>query len=756
MSLPLPVPILLVDDRPANLLALEALLASPEHEIVTVPSGDDALTQIAQRDFALVLLDVQMPTMDGFETASKMRHYLGERGRQVPIVFVTGIDSSPARVLQAYAAGGAVDFIQKPVEAEVIRAKVAVFVALHRARERLVLERQEARRRLNALTELALGLSSARRRDEVATVIVDHGMRAAVADTCTLYTLDESETALELIGQRGTAPEVVDRIRRISETEGNPASFATFRAGTSTWAESEEDYRRIFPAVAAMKADGKRARAFWSMPLIVEGRPVGLLGMGFYEPRTFSPEERAFVGAFTQQCAQALLRVLRLAREEEARTIEARDRMRSAFLARAGEALVSSLDYESTLTTVAQLAVLGLADWCTIDLVEPGATTPRQVTVAHTDPKKVEYARKLGERYPPDRNAPTGSPQVIRSGKSELYKEIPAALVEAGAKDAEHLRIIRELRLESAMVVPLRARTRVLGAITLIYADSGRRYTDDDLAFAEDFARRAAMAIENATALRETEEARAREQALRAEAEANGQFREVFLGILGHDLRNPLGAIDMAAALLRRNAEARETKLLDRMVLSSRRMSRMIEQILDLTRSRVGGGLELKPAPINLAEVLTLVIDELRVAHPARALELRSPPSLPGAWDRDRLEQVFSNLVSNALQYGLASSPVTVEARDEGASVGIKVHNDGPPIAEDLRLRLFDPFRRGARDSRTSHTQGLGLGLFISREIVVAHDGTIEVQSNATDGTTFYVTLPRTKSALPSNEATPR
>jgi signal transduction histidine kinase len=684
----------------------------------------------------LVLLDVQMPTMDGFETASKMNRFLAERGRGVPIVFVTGIDISPAHILEAYAAGG-VDVIEKPIIPEVLRRKASVFVELYRARS-------DERRRLQALTTLARELSPARTRSEVAAVIVDHGMRFAQADISTLHVLNEATGALELIGERGVAPEVVERIRRMTDSSEHAENFASLRAGAAAWAEDDADYQRIYPALATIKAEARRARAFWRMPLVVESRPIGLLGMGFYEPRRFSAEDRAFVEAFGMLCAQALLRALRLEREE-------RDHVRTVFLAKAGEALVSSLDYSATLKTVAQLAVPQLADWCSIELLDPDAPESRQAAVAHVDPEKVESARQLSERYPPDRSASTGVPQVIRSGKSELYTEIPAALLEAAARDAEHLRLIRELRLESAIVVPLRTPRRILGAMSFIYAESGRHYTENDLAFAEDFARRSAMAIENSVALRESEEARALERRLRAESEANGRFQEVFLAILGHDLRNPLGSIDMAAAMLRKSADDRTRRLLDRMMASSQRMTRMIEQILDLTRSRIGGGLEIQRQPGDLTEILSQVVDELRALYPSRLLEFRCPPSLQGSWDRDRLAQVFSNLVGNAIQYGVATNPVTIEAIGDDSSVAIRIHNDGPSIPEELRSKLFDPFRRGYRDSRSTHTEGLGLGLFISHEVIVAHGGSIDVQSGAATGTTFRVLLPRNPPDLRSS-----
>jgi signal transduction histidine kinase len=183
--------------------------------------------------------------------------------------------------------------------------------------------------------------------------------------------------------------------------------------------------------------------------------------------------------------------------------------------------------------------------------------------------------------------------------------------------------------------------------------------------------------------------------------------------------------------------------VLDRMKSSSRRMSRMIEQVLDLTRSRLEGGLAITPASMDLRDTLTGIVNELLMAHPSRSIVLRCQP-LRGTWDPDRLEQVFSNLIANAIHYGQAETPVTVDARQENGMILVDVHNDGEPIPEELRVELFNPFRRGSRDSRASKTAGLGLGLYISRQIVLAHRGGLEARSSTSEGTTFRVKLPHT------------
>ena len=171
--------------------------------------------------------------------------------------------------------------------------------------------------------------------------------------------------------------------------------------------------------------------------------------------------------------------------------------LRQRFLAEAGQLLATSLDYEQTLERVARMIVPGLADWCGIEMVDEQGES-HQVAVAHVDPAKVEMAHDLRRRYPPDRDAPTGVPAILRGGPAELYSDIPEELIERAARDEEHLRLIRELGMRSGMAVPMRLGGQTLGVITLVSAESGRRFDEDDLAFMQDLALRAATAVQNA------------------------------------------------------------------------------------------------------------------------------------------------------------------------------------------------------------------------------------------------------------------
>jgi signal transduction histidine kinase len=418
-----------------------------------------------------------------------------------------------------------------------------------------------------------------------------------------------------------------------------------------------------------------------------------------------------------------------------------RDEQR-AFLLWAVDELNSSLDYEQTLAAVTRMAVPGLADWCAVDLVEGGAR--KRVAVAHVDPAKLTFIEELERKYPADSESATGTPQIIRTGKAEFIAEIPRELIAATAVDHEHLRLIDSLQLHSYIGVPLTVRDSTIGAITLVMAESERRYTSHDLEFAEALADRAALAIENARLFREVAKASAATQALlesetlrRTEAENAGRFADVFIGILGHDLRNPLNAILMAAQLMRlRPADA---KTVERIQSSALRMSAMVMQLLDLARSRLGGGIEVARTDTDLALIVNAVVEELRLIHPEREIQVEMDRTW-GSWDGGRLAQVLSNLVGNALEHGIQAKPVSIRVVQTADEVTVSVRNEGPPIPPELLPTLFEPYRRVM--ARGEGSKGLGLGLFITQQIVLAHGGRLDVHSDDS-GTTFAVVLPQ-------------
>ncbi|HEX3344207.1 MAG TPA: hybrid sensor histidine kinase/response regulator [Polyangiaceae bacterium] len=217
------------------------------------------------------------------------------------------------------------------------------------------------------------------------------------------------------------------------------------------------------------------------------------------------------------------------------------------------------------------------------------------------------------------------------------------------------------------------------------------------------------------------------------------RLRSLFLGVVGHDLRDPLNAIFMAAQLMAATAcsDANHAKNARRIEGAARRMKRIIEDILDLTRGQLTEGIPTTPRPTDLGAVCKTIVDESQLTHPGRPVELEVRGEVTGLWDPERLARVAANIVGNALAYG-DEGAIRVHVLDEGDRVALAVHNRGAPIDEAKLPTLFEPFHRGETTAA-----GLGLGLYIAREIVRAHRGTIEVTSTASEGTTFTVLLPR-------------
>jgi phosphoserine phosphatase RsbU/P len=230
------------------------------------------------------------------------------------------------------------------------------------------------------------------------------------------------------------------------------------------------------------------------------------------------------------------------------------------------------------------------------------------------------------------------------------------------------------------------------------------------------------------------------------EREQEGRFRERFIGVLGHDLGNPLAAIRLSsAALLSRESLAPDVRrVVQRIDGSADRMARLVKQLLDFTRARMAGGIPLRPRDMALDEVCRRVIAELELAHGDRSIQLEVRGDCHGFWDEERLAQVLSNVVANALQHSPPGTPVSVRLEGVESLQRVEVHNAGPPIPEALRSRLFEPFHRAkCTAARPPRTGGLGLGLYIVAQIIQAHGGTVEVSSTVEEGTSFVLLLPR-------------
>ena len=342
--------------------------------------------------------------------------------------------------------------------------------------------------RLAMLARVTGELVRAEDLDALSRIITSHSADAVGATIASLV-LREGEERLRLVALRGGE-------------EGEAEQWASFPIDASTpageVARTGQPLLLTGSAVIEERYPDMRRRGERSvlcLPLNVADRTVGVIGLSFPGVRMIDDAELEFLEILADSCAQAVLRI-------EAQAAASLSNERLAFLVDASAELSSSLDYGQTLAKVAQLVVPTFADWCAIDVVEDDRLN--RVAVAHVDPEKVQLARSLEERYPSNPDAPRGAWHVLRTGVAELIPEITDEMLTASARDEEHLRIALDLRLRSAIIVPLIAHERVLGVMTWVAAESERRYTEDDLAFAEDVARRAAVALDNAELHSET------------------------------------------------------------------------------------------------------------------------------------------------------------------------------------------------------------------------------------------------------------
>lgn len=343
-----------------------------------------------------------------------------------------------------------------------------------------------------SLLQLAEALSSVATPSAIGELAVTRAADLLAADAATAFVTHPA--GLEQVHSRGwpaelTAPYLLLELRR-----GRPLSDAVLDANP-VWLEDSDQWRARYPEMAPVHlAGGYEASA--CLPLRVDDRNVGALVFSFLRPRAFTGEERDYLLAVAALCAQALDRARLYVAEQEARAAAEWQRDRSAFLAEASLVLDAPMSVEDRLRRLADLVVPEVADWCTVTLV--GDHQVEQIAVTHRDPAKVAFAREVQERYPPDPDAPGSSLHVARTGTPSFIAEIADELLVAAARDATHLELLRAIGLHSAMTVPLLVRGRSLGSLALVSAESRHVFDRADLAFAEQLAGRAALALDNA------------------------------------------------------------------------------------------------------------------------------------------------------------------------------------------------------------------------------------------------------------------
>ncbi len=533
--------------------------------------------------------------------------------------------------------------------------------------------------------------------------------------------------------------------------------------GAALYSASTGDARgRPMGVAAELSLDGARSSALFGLPttglrwaepagpdgsiacvlLQAGGAALGTLSLAF--AADVRPDG-ALVAAAARECGRALDRA-RLAEVGKAAGA------RLDLLAEAGALVAGAPEKAETLSELTALAVPRLCDFAALDLLENGAL--RRLAAAHRDPGKSWLLRELGRTRVPSETPAEPAAQVALEGRPALYPELPEPALEAMASSDHEAALLRELAPTSALSVPIVVKGVLCGVLSLGMADSGRALQAADLPVAEELARRAAWVLERAQLRGEADResgdrrrAEADRERLRFELKEAIQVRDSFLSIASHELKTPLTALQLAIQSAARTVatldQSPERDLCEKRLSVGekqiKRLNALVDQLLDISRIQLGR-LELHPEELDLCALIRELAERTAGEFQSAGTELtiRLPPSLVGCWDGDRIDQVLSNLLSNALKYG-AGKPVLLEVQALPGLARITVRDQGIGIAPEHQQRIFERFER-AVSSR--HYSGFGLGLWIVRRILDALAGSIRVQSEPGRGSVFVVDLP--------------
>jgi PAS domain S-box-containing protein len=722
-------------DPPARREAEEALRQSEERFRLAIASV---------KDYAIFMLDAdgRVETWNSGAEIAKGYRAAEVVGRHIS-VFYTPEDAAagkPQQLLRRAAEEGRVEDEGWRVRKDGSRFWADVVItALRSPRGELVgyckvtrdlTERRQAEQNLRRLAEEQAA--------RTATEETLHGMRFLVHASKALSSTLEYEATLAAVA-RLVVPALADNcvvdvvegdgtVRRAAEAAADPRKEALLRElrrfpptaeRPSPVIEALTTGKTVFipeldaAALDALKVGDEHARIIReiaprssvTVPMWNRGRVLGALTFGMAESgRTYDPADVELAEELGRRAGAALDNAMLFRDRERLYEAERTARTEAAVLYRLADAVA----HAETLEQVFDAA---------LDAIGEALGTPRSAILLFDAEGVMRFraSRGLSERY---RAAVDG-----HSPWTPYATEPEPVLVEDARTDPEMARFLEVFEVEQVRSLgffPLVVSGRLIGKFMAYYPEP-HAFTDPEKRVAAAVARNIALAVEK---------------------QASHDERDRFLGIVGHDLRNPLGAISMSAnALLRRDLGEGEARTVRRIVSSAERMERLIAQLLTFAQARQGGGVPLRIATVDLGAIARHVVDELEAAHPERLVLLSEDGDLGGFWDPDRLAEVLSNLVGNAIQHG-DESPVHVRLSAEPERVLLEIQNRGPTIPADLQPRLFDPFRRGGSSDRRK-AGSVGLGLYISRELVRAHGGTIGVRSTEADGTVFSVELPR-------------
>lgn len=596
--------------------------------------------------------------------------------------------------------------------------------------------------RLNRFQAVTEGFSRALTLREVARVVLELGLPAVGAVAGAVHLLASDGGNVELAAAVGLDPQLEEELRRLPR-EGNMPGYDAARTQAPVWLESQQELRTYYPELAA-KPGMAAYHAFAFLPVLAEGKVLGVIAFAFDAPRQFCMAEQTSIVGLARQCGLALERSLLYERERAARLQEeaAGRRLRVAeeesrqsaarlhLVVRVSQLFSEAgLDLEQVLEVLGHAVTREVGDGCLLQLVSDDGQFLELAGVHHPDPK----ARALLEQVVRVRRLRVGEGlqgAAVSTAQTLFLRGMSAEALEGIGPEAALRPYFEQRGPQDVIAVPLVARGRACGSLLVVRDARGRSYGPDDQVMLESIASRAALAIEDAR--------------LYAAALEALRLRDDFLSVAGHELKNPLNALQLQLRLLAR--KAREQQLSDSLAERAERVARtgerlglLIEDLLDVSRINAGQ-LQLHYSEMDLTamarEVISRMTEELSRADCETFLESERP--VVGSWDRLRLEQVLMNLLSNACKYG-RKRPIRVRVEVAQGLARLSVQDEGYGIAPEDQERIFQRFQRA---DATRHIQGLGLGLWICRQIAEAHGGTLRVESELGKGSTFILELP--------------
>lgn len=667
--------LLLVDDDALDRRATRRALRESglDARIVETEDGDAAMRELRRGAFDCILLDYRLPGADGLEMLRAIR----AAGITTPVIVLTGQGDEQLAV--EIMKSGATDYLAKGrLSAEVLASSVRNALRIHRAEQQAAeaeLQRREAQARLRQNERLlAITLKS------IGDAVIATDERGCVTFMNAAAEHLTGWTAPEAIGH--ALDEVLPLADRASRARIDNLALHALRStgalDTGRELLAHDRGGRIFPVVSS------------SAPIRSEdGAPVGVV---------------------------VVLRDI---------TERVRIEERLRFLADLSRLLASSLDYRQHLINLAQLAVPRLADWCAIDVRQSDNEIER---VALACAHEADQSIALQPINPAD---DYGSAAVIRNGRTEYLRRITPEQLAKVTPDHRHF--AEALDLISWISVPLQVRGESLGAISLGRTHGSPVFEMDDVAFAEELARRTAHAVDNALLYREAQEAI--------------HTRDAFLSVAAHELKTPLTSMMGYAELLQRRLARsgelgeRERRLVDVVNDQARRLNKMVIALFDLSRLQMGQ-LNIERRPIDLAALTTRIVEEVRPTLDRHTLQFTTegaPIVISG--DELRLEQVIQNLLQNAIKYSPEGGAIAIRVAQQNGWAILSVEDQGLGIPKEALPRIFRRFYRAA-NADAHQTSGMGVGLYVAQQIVDLHGGRVEVESTEGVGSTFTVWLP--------------